>query len=140
MVLRLRLRPLCVFLLTVELQLKAVPKGATRQLTRITNSERSVAFETLSRVRSNTGQIVVQVEDSSGSRLRVFVPVFTRRLGASPVGGQKYALIIGISRYKNNLKGIRNLQYADADANRFMSFTVAGRGRFYSREHAPLIE
>jgi hypothetical protein len=97
--------------------LKASQETLTRQLIRVANTERSIAFETTTTVNSNKTHIVVEAEDNSGSLARVLVPVLSRRPPAiTQAGGRKYALIIGISQYKNNLKGIRNLQYADADA------------------------
>ena len=88
-----------------------------------------------------------QTLDRSSLRLKIrqglasacSVPVFTRRLGASPVGGQKYALIIGISRYKNNLKGIRNLQYGDADARSIYEFLQRPAGGGFIRENMLLL-
>lgn len=103
--------------------LKAGKESATRQLTRVANSERSVAFETTIKISPTTTQIVVEAEDKAGSRTQVSVPVFSRKAGVmTPASGRKYALIIGISRYKNNLRGIRNLEYADVDARSMYEF------------------
>jgi hypothetical protein len=122
-----------------NLQLKTVRPDAARQLSRVTNSERSVAFETTIRIRPNAGQIVIEAEDKLGSRTRVFVPLIIRRPGATPVGGQKYALIIGISRYKNNAKGIQNLEYADADARSIYEFLQQPAGGGFARENMLLL-
>lgn len=97
-------------------------KSGVRQLSRITNSERSVTFATTRSIGANTSQIVVEAEDTSGSRIRVAVPVFTGKPGASTSVGDKYALIIGISRYRNHLRGIQNLEFADSDARSIYDF------------------
>jgi hypothetical protein len=122
-----------------SLQLKTARPDAARQLSRVTNSERSVAFETTVRVRPNAGQIVIEAEDKLGSRTRAFVPVIIRRPGATPVGGQKYALIIGISRYVNNAKGIPNLEYADADARSIYEFLQRPAGGGFARDNMLLL-
>ncbi len=102
---------------------KPAQEIATRQLTRVANAERSVAFETTSRISLNTTHIIIEAEDKAGSRTHVSVPVFiTKPAVKVPVGGRKYALIIGISRYKNNFKGIPNLEYADVDARSIYEF------------------
>lgn len=116
-----------------------VAADTARQLTRITNAQRSVSFSTTSSVKSNTTQVVVEAEDKSGSRTRVFVPVVSRKPGATRVGGQRYALIIGISKYKNNLKGINNLEYADADARSIYEFLQQPAGGGFSRENMRLL-
>ena len=103
--------------------LKPGQEIATRQLTRIANTQRSVAFDTTNRISLNTNSIVVEAEDKAGSRTRVSVPVFTKKPGVmTPAGGRKYALIIGISKYKNNSQGIPNLEYADVDARSIYQF------------------
>jgi len=119
--------------------LKAVRPDVVRQLSRVTNAERSVAFETTIRVRPNAGEIVIEAEDKLGSRTRAFVPVIVRRPGATRVGGQKYALIIGISRYKNNGHGVQNLNYADADARSIYEFLQRSEGGGFARDNMLLL-
>jgi len=118
---------------------KIVTETGLRQLTRITESERTVAFDTTSRITPNTKQMVVEAQDRFGSRTQVFVPVFTRKPGATPVTGQKYALIIGISRYKNNVKGIPNLDYADVDARAIYNFLQQPMAGGFPRENMLLL-
>ena len=122
-----------------NLQLKIVKPDAARQLSRVADLDRSIAFETTIRVSPNAGQIVIEAEDKLGSRTRVFVPVVVRRPGAVPVGGKKYALIIGISRYKNSANGIPNLEYADADARSIYEFLQRPAGGGFARENMLLL-
>lgn len=118
---------------------KIAAETGMRQLTRVAESERSVSFQTASRIKLGTPQIVLQAEDKSGARTQVLVPVLSRTHGATPVAGQKFALIIGISKYKNNLKGVPNLDYADADAKSIYDFLQQPAGGGFARENMLLL-
>lgn len=120
-----------------NVQLK--PGTLTRQLTRITNSQRSVDFATTTRVSVNTTRIVVEAEDRSGSRTQVVVPIVTPQTGAVTPVRNKYALIIGISRYRNNGKGIQNLEYADVDARTLYDFLQQPSAGGFARENMLLL-
>lgn len=122
-----------------NLSLKIVKPDTARQLSRVTDVEKSVAFETTIRVSPNAGQIVIEAEDKLGSRTRVFVPVVVRRSGTVPVGRKKYALIIGVSRYQNNANGVPNLEYADADARSIYEFLQRPAGGGFAREDMLLL-
>jgi uncharacterized caspase-like protein len=50
------------------------------------------------------------------------------------LSGRKFALVIGISKYKNNLRGIPNLEYADADARSIYEFLQQPAAGGFSRE------
>jgi len=118
-----------------SVQIKAVPEVATRQFTRMANLERSVAFETIITVSADTTQVIVKVEDDSGSHAQVVVPVVTRKVvAATQPGGRKYALVIGISKYQNNLHGVPNLEYADADARSIYEFLQQASAGGFARE------
>ncbi|MDX6575500.1 MAG: hypothetical protein QOE96_1453 [Blastocatellia bacterium] len=118
-----------------DVQLKAAREIATRQLTRVANFERRVAFETSTTINPNTTQIVVEAEDAAGSRTQVMVPVLIRKPGVlTQLSGRKFALVIGISKYKNNLRGIPNLEYADADARSIYEFLQQPAAGGFSRE------
>lgn len=118
-----------------NVQLKSGDQTTTRQLTRVPNAERGIRFEATTTVNANQTQIMVEAEDSSGSVARVAVPVITRPPAViTKVSGRKYALVIGISRYQNNLKGIPNLEYADADARSIYDFLQQPEGGGFSRD------
>lgn len=97
----------------------------------LANEDRRVAFETSITVNAGSQAILVEAEDATGTRTQVSVPVITRRPeAATQVNGRRYALIIGISKYKNNAEGIPDLQYADEDARSFYQFLqqpIAGK-------------
>lgn len=115
---------------------KAGSKNATRQLTRLTDAETSVTFETTRGIAVNTTQLVVEAEDRSGSRTRVLVPVVAQKRGTIS-SRQKYALIIGISKYQQ--KGIPNLEYADVDARSIYEFLQQPAAGGFSRENMLLL-
>jgi hypothetical protein len=118
---------------------KAEPEKETRQLTRIGNTERGVTFNTAVSVNRNTNHILVEAEDRSGTRTRVSVPVIVGKQGAvTRQSGQKYALIIGISRYQNS-SAIPNLEYADMDAKSVYEFLQQPAAGGFSRENMLLL-
>lgn len=119
---------------------KVLAEERTRQLTRLDDAERSVAFETTNRVRANATQVVIEAEDKLGSRMQVLVPVIARKRVATPISGEKFALVIGISRYKNNLRGISNLKYADEDARAIYDFLQKPTGGGFARENMLLLQ
>lgn len=122
-----------------NLPLKPAAKTNTRQLTRLPNTETSVSFETTINVKTNTSQIVIEAEDKLGSRTQVLVPVLSRNVRPTRIAGQKYALIIGVSRYKNNGRGISNLEFADADAKAIYDFLQEPEAGRFSRENMLLL-
>jgi hypothetical protein len=119
-----------------NVQLK--PESKARQLTRKNNSERSVAFETTSRISTNVNQIVIEAEDKLGSRTQVWVPIVTANAAVVTPLRQKYALIIGISRYKNT-RGIPNLEYADQDAKALYDFLQQPAAGGFDRKNMLLL-
>jgi len=118
---------------------KAEPQTAARQLIRTGATERSVTFQTTIVFNRNKSQFVVEAEDKLGTRTQVFVPVFMKKPGvATPVRGQKYALIIGISRYRNS-NTIPNLDYAHVDARSIYDFLQQPAAGGFSRDNMLLL-
>ena len=62
-------------------------------------------------------------------------PQGTRPAAPERVGGQKYAVVIGISKFKNGLAGIPNLKYAEKDAASFEQFLESPQGGSFPREN-----
>lgn len=121
-----------------SVQLK--PESTSRQLTRFNNnSERSVSFETIATISASASRIVVEAEDKAGSRTQVWVPVVIPNSGPVTPVREKYALIIGISRYKNNARGVQNLQYADTDAKALYDFLQQPAAGGFARENMLLL-
>lgn len=114
--------------------LVAVQEVTARQLTRIGEAERSVGFRAVVPLSPNKTHIAIEAEDSLGSIARVLIPIVRRPALATQVVGRKYALVIGISQYKNNLKGIRNLEYADVDARSIYALLQQPQAGGFPRE------
>ncbi len=120
--------------------LKRQQKTTSRQLARIAESERSVAFDTIAKINTTATQIVVEAEDKLGSRVRITIPVFVGdKRTVVPVKGKKYALIIGISKYRNNSRGVPNLEYADVDARAIYQFLQTPAAGSFSPENMLLL-
>jgi hypothetical protein len=118
-----------------DVQLKPGQQVRTRQLTRLANAERNVGFETTVVVSRTKTEIIVEAEDTAGSVARVSIAVFTRKPETmTQVTGRKYALVIGISQYKDNAGGIRNLEYADTDARSIYNFLQQPEAGSFSPE------
>ena len=120
--------------------IKRIPEVMTRQLTRVPNMERGVSFDTTMTVAANATRITIEAEDELGSLARVIVPINSRQPpAATKPAGRKYALVIGISQYKNNTKGIRNLEYADVDARAIYNFLQQPEAGGFDRENMFLL-
>ena len=113
------------------------PESKVRQLTRI--SGRSVGFETTITITANANRIVVEAEDRLGSRTQVWIPVNVAESKAVTPVREKYALIIGISRYRNNSRGVPNLDYADVDARSLYDFLQQPTAGGFARENMLLL-
>jgi len=99
-----------------------------------------VNFDANIAINSTITEVVVEAEDNNGARTKVSVPVIPKKSGlASQVGRRKYALIIGISKYKNNAQGIRNLDYADVDAASLYEFLQKPAGGGFLRDDMLII-
>jgi hypothetical protein len=51
------------------------------------------------------------------------------------LGGQKYAVVVGVARYKNAGAGLRDLRYADKDAQDFRDFLESPAGGGFPKEN-----
>ena len=51
------------------------------------------------------------------------------------VGGQKYAVIVGVSRYEHAAEGIPDLRFADRDAAAFRDFLTSAAGGSFSSDN-----
>jgi hypothetical protein len=99
----------------------------------LANETNRVTFDTTYPVPPGTTQLVVEATDAAGNRAQLLVPVRTAGLAdnAEIFRGKKYALIIGISKYRNNSGNLANLKFADADAVSLHKFLQQpGGGRF----------
>jgi Caspase domain len=119
---------------------RRIQETMTRQLTRVPNVERGVSFDSSATVTANSTRITIEAEDDVGSLARVIVPIITRQTPApTRPAGRKYALIVGISQYKNSTRGIRNLEYADVDARAVYNFLQQPEAGGFARENMLLL-
>jgi len=119
---------------------KATADFASRQLSRVTNLERRVEFQASVTIESDTTRIDVEAEDDLGGKTRLSIPVLKKR--AQPLtqfSGRKYALIIGISRYRNSAEGIPDLEFADTDARSIYQFLQTRSGGQFAPEDMLLL-
>ena len=86
------------------------------------------AFEGLVSVNAGSS-IVIEAQDRAGNVTRLNLPVRGREAAvSSEFSGRKFAVIIGVSRYKFQDGGLRNLEYADADSRSVRDFLQSREG------------
>jgi len=80
-------------------------------------------------VGESMSAIVIEARDAAGNVTRVSVPVKKREASiSSKFTGRKFALVIGVSRYQYQDRGLNNLAYADADARSIRDFLMKREG------------
>ncbi len=86
------------------------------------------AFESAVSVSVNSF-IVIEAEDRAGNLARLTIPVRGREAAVSSTfKGRKFAVVIGVSRYKFHDGGLKDLFYADADARSMRDFLQSSAG------------
>lgn len=99
---------------------EAAPSGELRNASR---------FEANAPAGAGVTSVVLEARDGAGNLARLTVPLRRR---AAPVSaefrGRKFALIVGVSKYRNNNAGIPNLAYAEADARAVRDFLSRPEG------------
>jgi uncharacterized caspase-like protein len=86
-------------------------------------------FERTISVSEGMSSIVIEAKDLAGNVAKLQVPVLQRiATMSSQFKGRKYALVVGISRYKYNEDGLTDLRYADADARAVRDFLKQPEG------------
>ncbi|HLG13062.1 MAG TPA: caspase family protein [Blastocatellia bacterium] len=87
------------------------------------------AFESTVTLSSNASSVLVEARDGAGSTTRVAIPLRGRQAAvSSEFKGRKFAVIIGISRYKYHDGGLVDLGYADADARAMRDYLQRAEG------------
>lgn len=83
--------------------------------------------------------IRIRAEDTFGNINEIYRSVSREGLAAQrkPFTGQRWAVVIGISKYKYTDRGIPCLRYADRDALKFYDFLCRDQG--YDRDHVRLL-
>lgn len=106
----------------------------------LANESNRVTFDLPYTVEAGTTQLVIEATDASGNRTQLQVPVRTGAASSAEMfTGKKYALIIGISKYRNNTGGLADLKYADADARSLHEFLQLPNGGRFSPANMRLV-
>lgn len=107
-----------------SLSLNSKPIG----LTPVTPGSKVMKFG-LSFTPGASRTIVIEARDRAGQWTRLTIPIAKREAAvSSQFSGRKYAVVIGISKYKFNDGGLRDLEYADADARSIRDFLLRPEG------------
>jgi len=82
----------------------------------------SFAFERAVAIGDGVSALVIEAKDRAGNLTRLTLPLNPTPLPPPNGGfsGRKFALIVGVSRYRD--EGINDLQFADADARELRDF------------------
>ncbi|MDX2033593.1 MAG: caspase family protein [Blastocatellia bacterium] len=96
------------------------------------NEERRASFTAPYVVTAGMTQIPVEAIDTEGNRTRLRIPVRSgSERPATEFRGRKFALMVGVSKFRNPSPGMGNLNYADKDAADLFEFLkTSGGGRF----------
>jgi hypothetical protein len=88
-----------------------------------------VRFERTVFIKTTDPSIVVVANDRGGNVTRLTIPVKVPDPAlASQFKGRKFAVIVGISQYKDHDGGLNDLAFADADARAFRDFLQRREG------------
>lgn len=106
----------------------------------LVNEGNRVAFETIVTVSQEIRSIGVEAVDLSHNKVRIEIPVRVREVSvASEFHGRKFALIIGISKFRYHEGGLNDLRYADIDAQSLYKFLQSPAGGRFSVENMLLL-
>ncbi len=112
---------------------------ATRKLG-LANEVNRVIFDTTVLASVDVSPIVVEAVDATGNSTQLQIPVRVRNEVPPPLfRGRKYALLVGISRFRHQSGYITNLRYADADARSLYEFLQSPSGGSFPTENMLLL-
>ena len=98
-------------------------------------------FEAAVTVGADVTSVVLEAKDGAGNLTRLTIPL-RRRAAAASAGfkGRKFALIVGVSKYRYHDEGIPDLAYADADARAVRDFLAQPEGGGFSPDDIRYLE
>lgn len=117
----------------------------TRDLS-IVQGTKGSAFSRNVELKEGKNIIVINAVDESGQVKQHVMHVTRTAPGQAPAElsadfkGQRWAVVVGVSRYEHSQKGIPNLRYADADARLFYEFLKSPQGGGFTDDHIIFLE
>lgn len=101
----------------------------------------ALAFEQTVAIGTNVESLVVEARDKAGNLTRLSLPVKRREaIVSSGFKGRKYALVVGVSRYKYHDGGLGDLAYADVDARSLRDFLQSREGGGFAPDDIVYLE
>jgi Caspase domain len=98
-------------------------------------------FELSATVGADVAALVVEARDGAGNLSRLSLPVRRREAAVSATfKGRKFALVVGVSKYKFKERGLTDLAYADADARAVRDFLQRPEGGGFAPADILLLE
>lgn len=88
--------------------------------------ENTIVFQAIDDARRYAEKVLTVYRDPVAELSRMGRPAFR---------GQRWAVVIGVSRYQHASKGIPNLRYADRDARAFYEFLKTPQGGAFTEDH-----
>lgn len=126
------------------LSLNGEPAASTRDIQvqpRQKGTEYRLRLQRQLDLKAGENTIVLQAEDEAQQYAKVVLLVYREPAVvsgarvATSFRGQRWAVVIGLSRYQHAAKGIPNLRYADRDARAFYEFLKTPQGGAFTEDH-----
>jgi hypothetical protein len=106
----------------------------------LASKDHIVTFDIAYTVTADMERIVVEAVDTASNRTGLQIPVRTgERAPAIQFRGKMYALVIGISDYRHNVGGLKDLSFADNDARDMAAFLQSPSGGRFPAENIKLL-
>lgn len=106
-----------------------------------TGAATTFSFEGKATLDSRTPSLIVEAKDGSGNLTRVTLLLRGRQAVVSrEFNGRKFALIVGISRFKYHEGGLADLGFADADAREMRDFLQRPEGGGFAKDDILYLE
>jgi len=87
------------------------------------------------RQRLHYASFLLQFGEPSSTKGTRSIPSMPRPAAPQRITGEKYAVVVGISKFKNSIGGIPNLKYAAKDAAAFQQFLESPAGGSFPHEN-----
>jgi hypothetical protein len=107
----------------------SVATGLTDETASAESVKNALEFEQAVTIAAGAPSLVVEARDKAGNLARLTIPVKRREAAVSSAfKGRKFALVVGVSKYKYHERGLNDLAYADVDARSVRDFLQGSEG------------